>query len=968
MGRPPKNQDTSHLKYGLYIDVYLRMHHMTRPIGSYFQSDSSSSSSAYVLSNSKTRLISSYFQSNSKSAAEPSPSRPQSTRSNSPCRPDQATLSTDAIKYEDVDSDTIKSDTGKDETPTKTDLFDEPFTSQEYETATEEFYDGQTDDNNPFSLNNPFSPSKPTIKEIKSPWNDDGLDAELGPIDNIDSLGLMTYSSQPSGESLRRLALSPRKQKIKKDLLPGSVSMPTQTFSEKLAAEMSDSDRGDTRLLCLSKTRSPIFALKKEDALLSNLKKPTAPDFDIKEEDAELSMIEGSDPESEADWNDDEIRKPFPAVSTVSTVAAVASPPKLTVGDVDALLESDDDIPTLGRFTTKNAKFVLDESESDLDDDPFSSNSSELSTPSTTTTASLDQSKEKKSIDAGVSGDENDLKDTPMRRTTRTTIRATTPPRKGRILRSSTTKRALSPISPPRPAPKPAKKKPALFSLDSLLNEKKRRAQIGYDLEAAKNQMVLNDELIEEYNEDEEEDSFYGPDAIPKGILSEEQEGALTEIIGDEQIEIIEDVAEFFVRWPQELVVQPLEPELNDADFGDPVVQKAVKCTRTDIQRTQFLTSPFLMIISSSPWAMPRSLFRWLVHVVSVEQNQAVTLSVFALLQRTFSQRTSLLGVDHQDLIRAFKTYGAKEEYLEQDWKVTPVTRTTRSERLILPDTKKFPRQNLKAVIKLVNMTATLDPQFYQVVEIRKILNLLLRITTDPIIGDIKSLLGSTMVALLDAIPAGSWESERHILCEEIIQTLGTSLPFMLLVLHQLPSLSMRITLLRRSIAVAYLNQPRIPGGEIAPNLEELHRALFVDRGFLINSETVYRDLGRRIQVFGFCLDDEQMIANYGRKALEPLLKKLRLMHGKIVDVRAAFMERTWAKDMIQRLYMRLYYAGIHRQIAKQSTLNFGMSASGEKQRPQDPSATDQHSTPESTLSSASVKVEETLQPLSNNS
>ena len=52
------------------------------------------------------------------------------------------------------------------------------------------------------------------------------------------------------------------------------------------------------------------------------------------------------------------------------------------------------------------------------------------------------------------------------------------------------------------------------------------------------------------------------------------------------------------------------------------------------------------------------------------------------------------------------------------------------------------------------------SPQFYDFAEIRKILSLLLRITTDPIIGGIKSLLGSTIVALLDAIPAHTWETE----------------------------------------------------------------------------------------------------------------------------------------------------------------------------------------------------------------
>ncbi|KAF8978655.1 hypothetical protein BGZ46_006247 [Entomortierella lignicola] len=750
---------------------------------------------------------------NNSHSKEPSPPIEQevSLEPDSPLEQDLSMISVNSAFLENLDSsDTVESDTEKEESAISIDPLYNPFASQEHELDTDETYNAHVDDSkhlspstpssplnilsnsDPSSPSDPFSPSKtsilskPILPKQESPWRD--LAADLG---TFDSLELMTYSSQPSGESLRRLALSPRKQMKKKDLISGSgISKPMLKFSEKLAAEMGGSDNEDISSIKISKT--------------------TILEFDVKEEKdkAEPAEVEGSDSGSEADWNDEVFHKKSPVVTTS---------PKRVKEAVDALLGSDDDIPTLGRFATKKAKLPV-----------------------------------------------------------------------------------LSPISPVKPPPKPkTSKKPVLFSLDSLLNEKKRKVEIGYDLESAKNQMMLDDKLIEEYDEDEDEDSFYGTEVIPKGILTEEQEGVLSEIMQDEQIELIEDVAEYFVRWPQDLSVQPLEPGFIEADPNDPVVQKVIKYTRTEAQRIQFLTSPFLMIMSSSPWEMPRSLFRWLVHIVTVEQNQPVILSVFALLQRVLSQ----------DLTLYFKS-----------------------------------------------------PQFYDVLEIRKIVNLLLRMTTDPIIGDFKSLLGTTLVALLDTIPANSWETELHILCSEIIQTLGASSPFILLVLRQLPSLSLRITLLRRSIALEYLGQPKISTVNMSPDLNELHRALFVDKGFAVNSETVHKELGRRIQIFGFCLDDEQMVAAYGRKELEPLLKKLRFMHGRIIDVRAAFMERTWAKDMIQRLYMRLYYAGIHRQMAKQTTLNFGDST-----RTQTSNSTDQPQSTGLDLSNANVKIEETLQKAPDN-
>ena len=62
-----------------------------------------------------------------------------------------------------------------------------------------------------------------------------------------------------------------------------------------------------------------------------------------------------------------------------------------------------------------------------------------------------------------------------------------------------------------------------------------------------------------------------------------------------------------------------------------------------------------------------------------------------------------------------------------------------------------------------------LSPHFYDAVGVRRIMNLLLRMTTDPIIGDVKSLLGSTMVALLDIIPAEDWDQEVRLIGIDLV-------------------------------------------------------------------------------------------------------------------------------------------------------------------------------------------------------
>src|SRR5690606_388177 len=145
-------------------------------------------------------------------------------------------------------SDTIKSDSV--EPPIAEPLYD-PFNSQDYEDWDENNeYDQQRD--------SARTPERSNVKPaliVSQSWNEkEGaqenkdeeessvFSGELSPIDSIhpiDSPGIVTFSSQLSGGSLRRLTLSPRKPKKKKELTSGLSGMkPMLSFSDKLAAEM----------------------------------------------------------------------------------------------------------------------------------------------------------------------------------------------------------------------------------------------------------------------------------------------------------------------------------------------------------------------------------------------------------------------------------------------------------------------------------------------------------------------------------------------------------------------------------------------------------------------------------------------------------------------------------------------------------------------------------------------------------
>lgn len=128
------------------------------------------------------------------------------------------------------------------------------------------------------------TPSSQRIKDALSPFESN--------LDSIDHLGTFTFGSQVSGESLRRLTLSPRKNKPKKEDMRSLLSAPTKSFAERLAAQwLTDSvpNSDDTQ----EQTRAESGANYAGDHV---------------EDEA---VIAGSDPESEADWNDEILETPI---------------------------------------------------------------------------------------------------------------------------------------------------------------------------------------------------------------------------------------------------------------------------------------------------------------------------------------------------------------------------------------------------------------------------------------------------------------------------------------------------------------------------------------------------------------------------------------------------------------------------------------------------------------------------------
>ncbi|BFZ60468.1 hypothetical protein YB2330_001504 [Saitoella coloradoensis] len=89
-----------------------------------------------------------------------------------------------------------------------------------------------------------------------------------------------------------------------------------------------------------------------------------------------------------------------------------------------------------------------------------------------------------------------------------------------------------------------------------------------------------------------------------------------------------------------------------------------------------------------------------------------------------------------------------------------------------------------------------------------------------------------------------------------------------------------------------------------------------------LNSETDYIELGLRLQILDIAIESPEEAEI---PAARILAEHLKLMHGRIIDSRAAFISRSEAKDVLQRIFLRLaYMVGKPVRGVRQATLDLG--------------------------------------------
>ncbi|KAG0241440.1 hypothetical protein BGW41_005898 [Actinomortierella wolfii] len=800
------------------------------------------------------------------------------------------------------------------------------------------------------------------------------------------SLGVFGISNSPSGETLRRLTLSPHKSSSSKAKKKGDIHTLVPGTPVKVGSTAHRPEDGS-----LGPDEKPLE--RPASSFMDKLLLTTVNDKEVEEK---VVMMVDDKPHQMFDLHesssDSEVRRRAPQpkarplkprrkkepvlppqrdLSMTSPLGSLSISPSLHPQDVGsqkdkAMVLSDDDMLTLDTFKKDDKSWLKesDSSSSDLDDpfsDPFLSGT-ELSDSITTkdksppqppspTPTQRNKKQEPPIPDPDLMLTDEELPPPPHE------LRS----RSGRVLRSTAVAVEITAASKTRF--KPTKKK-ALFSLDLLLKEKERREAGGFNM-SRHIEEAMSGQVLEEYDTEEEEEILFGTDKIiPKDILSEEQKEVLTEVLAEEETQLVEDAFDFFTQWPRRRSIPRLDVELGESVSAfsphSAYTVRVVQSLRMPGMYKAFLLSPFMHMLIRSKWEIPRAVYSWLVDVMALETDFSVVNAISALLQHAARRIPGTTVIRPEDIVRVCQYYGAKDEVLATRWRIAPITAENKPQRILGARSSPFPKDNLQRVILLVQESALAGPQEYTCEDIRMMVNILLRIVTDPIVGDIKSSVMTAIGTLLDAIPESARGEQRTLLVQETIHTFGESLPFMLLILGYWPATNAWTMLTRRSIAVVYLGLTAIPEGSDKPMLQDITNFVQSSPVFTRNHQTDYRKMTQTVKMLGYCLDDDALIASYNYQGLKELILILRQMHGKIVDIRAAFLDRTHAKDALQRLFTRLFYAGVHRSGPAQSTLNFDSRPLGSADSTQN---TEQGVQPNTPMDTSSLSAMDILSP-----
>ncbi|CAG8590574.1 7572_t:CDS:10 [Paraglomus occultum] len=418
------------------------------------------------------------------------------------------------------------------------------------------------------------------------------------------------------------------------------------------------------------------------------------------------------------------------------------------------------------------------------------------------------------------------------------------------------------------------------YSLSSLLREKQARDKKGYNIE------FLEQSLDNDISMDDIDDPFtdFDRENVTANIIPEYQREHLQKIIAEEQRICFERQLNFFESIPERL----RDPTLVTNDFltRDAVYRLLLEASSDDASTHEILCSNWISQQYKVGWKLPVEVVKWLLEVVSFESNEILAGAAYHTLKRLAEIYTSA------------KEYGAPPALLGCRCRVAE--RAIQMSSLSESSSCWAYLDNLRLLLRIVVPLIEIKwLSFSTHDDIRKAISALVRLSFDVRLRCLSSDLELTIGSLLDAIDDSQWALQVKLLCKDITWSIGGSLYFNVALLARLP-ISKRGLLLRRLLAFNFLLSKKADPWSLdkvdisQPISLEPILGLFSDSSptFKITKNTDYDELAVLVSILGFALDDENQLRQ-NKQVTEELISKIKQLQGKIVDHKAAFIERT---------------------------------------------------------------------------
>ncbi|CAI2170811.1 3282_t:CDS:10 [Funneliformis geosporum] len=468
-------------------------------------------------------------------------------------------------------------------------------------------------------------------------------------------------------------------------------------------------------------------------------------------------------------------------------------------------------------------------------------------------------------------------------------------------------------------------------SLSSLLREKKLREKAGYNINAM--EKILKKDML-----DEMEDPYESYDrlGISASILNEDLKcEQLQQILEDDvahdhnyQIEFFETLHSVNSdKNPKISNLRPLIPAIDDLTFDLLLRVSSDKKKLKDI-----LCSDWIAHRYEIDWQVPVEVMIWLLHLVSYEEDEIISEASFNTLKNIAEIRKGLNDDDENARVPFLEVYNILAMWGASTNMISLrccLEKNARQSSICEVPSEFHYINNIRLLLKaLVPMIDSRLFTFSNSEEIRLSIIVLLRMPLDKRLLSLSNGVEQVVDSLLDIFQEDQWIEQAKLLCNEIEFSCGSITQFKLAIIENLP-ITDRGRLLKHFLTIRFLfgfesplSQQMNINNVSEPRILNTLLDLLQDNStiFKIKDDTNYNELYHHILLLSYALDDESLLRK-AEETVKEIIKKLKILHGKIVDMRAAFMDRTKTKDLIQRLYVRLYYISSRQRDKSQTSI-----------------------------------------------